>query len=278
MKKEYIFKFLIIFGFYIIVFYSILLYKQNQLNILSVTVILILTSGIFFYLGYKQNQKNIIREQVFNLERCRFKEVIEAEDNERQKIAKDLHDSIGQMLSVAKMYLSDLNLQKFKEDNKQENLIKSIDLIDEACEEIRNISYNLMPASLTKVGLIAAIRELERKNNKTNDFQIKLNNDINFNRFDEKKEIAVYKILQEIINSSIKYSEASKIDIDITKNSDLMNIIVKDDGQGFNLNLTENTNGIGWKNIYSRLNMINGNISIDTLQQKGMLYKITVPI
>ena len=213
-------------------------------------------------------------------EKIRFKSVIEASEQERKRIAGDLHDSINSMLSSAKLNMSGLedDINKNSKIDKQ-LLNNSINLIDEAFHEVRNISHNLMPDSLTRLGLIPALKDHIRKINQSHQLKIKLD----FppkpgKRLEEKIEIALFRIIQESLNNIIKHACATHAEIKINKKNSSFTIMIRDNGKGFDTGLLEHNPGIGWKNIYSRIAMINGKIEVNSKPGNGTIIKLYIPI
>jgi signal transduction histidine kinase len=234
---------------------------------------------VFFTLLISRNNIKKKAEMELKLseqQALRFKEVIEAEEKERKRIAQELHDGLGQLLSSAKLNVSSLEDDIEKEDEEIYN--NAINLIDEAVHEVRSISHNLMPASLMRYGLIKAIEEQIRKINLTNKVEINfVSNTIN-NRINESKEIALYRIVQEVLNNMLKHSQASIINVTLNQNQNEGKLIITDNGKGFDTKQIEQSKGIGWKNIYSRCSIIDAKINVHSEKNKGTKIEITYTI
>jgi signal transduction histidine kinase len=212
------------------------------------------------------------------LERDRFIAVIEAQELERKRIAGDLHDSVGQMLSLSKLHLSEIidSSEAISDENSQ-MLVRSAQIIDEACQEVRNISHNLMPGPLIRLGLTSAVKELVRKINTSKKVHAVFSSNLNDERLNEKVEISVYRIIQEVLGNILKHSGASEIKIDLDKNdNELLILSIKDNGIGIEKEKITTSTGIGWKNIYSRLSIINGTMDVDSVRNQGTEIKIKV--
>ncbi len=256
--------------------------KQKQriyLVILLAVIIILIVIAIFIIKQRQLKHKSVIEHTLAEQEKIRFKSVIEASEQERKRIAGDLHDSINSMLSTAKLNMTGLedDLQKHSDIDKK-LLNNSINLIDEAFNEVRNISHNLMPGSLTKLGLFPALKDLVRKINQSHKLDIKLDYPELDNRLEETVEIALFRIVQESINNTIKHAGANEAEIKIEKNNNFLFVVIKDNGKGFNPDILEHDAGIGWKNIYSRIGMINGKIEIDSKPGKGTIIKLSIPL
>ena len=246
--------------------------QKQQLYIFIGLIFLVLLIVIFVF--YKR--KLAERERTQKLEKQRFKAVIEAEEKERVRIAKELHDGLGQILSTAKLNVAGLEGNVDKEDEVLVN--NSMNLIDDAVKEVRNISHNMMPVALTNSGLIPALEQLISKMNDSGLLTVE-SSFINMDaRLNSSTEIAVYRVIQEVLNNMIKHSKADKITVFLEKVSDRLNIKITDNGVGFDTNTIKESKGIGWKNIFSRVSLLNGNVDVDSSPGKGTNLLVSVPV
>ncbi|MBI5541587.1 MAG: sensor histidine kinase [Bacteroidia bacterium] len=247
---------------------------RNKVQILSFIGLAILIISIFGFVFYrnKQRQKAETMKENSRQEKLRFKAVIDSEEKERIRIAKELHDGLGQLLSSAKLNISGLEDGIQKED---EYLLKnSLNIIDEAVKEVRNISHNMMPTALMNYGLVEAISGLVSKINDSKQLTIHFNKE-NFNITLEKEtEITFYRIVQEVINNMLKHSKAKIIEIMLSNKENLICLMISDNGVGFNISEIKNSKGIGWQNIYSRVSMLNGKINIESNLTMGTCINI----
>jgi two-component system, NarL family, sensor kinase len=251
---------------------------KTQIVILVATIFIIMIMALLGFYIYRIRQKAKNANKLAELEKERFKAVIEAQEMERKRIAGDLHDSVGQMLSLSKLHLSEIidSIQVFDTENEQ-MLSRSVQIIDEACQEVRNISHNLMPGPLIRLGLTSAVKDLVRKINSSKKIQIMFSSNLNDNRLDEKVEISVYRIIQEIFSNILKHAQASKIEVNLNKGNDnKLKLSIIDDGIGFDKEEIINSKGIGWKNIYSRLAIINGSMDVNAVKNHGTDIEINV--
>lgn len=253
--------------------------KQKTYVIALIAILILLIISIIFIIKHRQlKYKSAIEKTIAEQEKLRYSAVIEASEHERKRIAGDLHDSISYMLSTAKLNMSGLEDDlKSKKGFDKELLFNSLKLIDEACTEVRNISHNLMPGALTKLGLIPALKDLVRKTNQSHQIKIKFEKVELNERLEESIEIALYRIIQELINNILKHADASAAELKIESKSDILTVTVKDNGKGFNTEILKLNSGIGWKNIYSRAEMIGGKVNIESKKGNGTKIKINVP-
>lgn len=186
--------------------------------------------------------------------------VIQAEENERSRFAKDLHDDLGPVLSSIKMYVQSLRQQ---DDNSEKKKLISqlITTVDESIRSIRKISYNLSSHLLQNLGLINALKTHISRINMSNAFTVSLHHNFNENlRLASNVEIVIYRVLLELINNSITHSGGSHINVELFLEKNSFVILYTDDGTGFDFDtvLKDNAKGIGLRNILSRLNSIHG--------------------
>lgn len=212
-------------------------------------------------------EKNLIQQQ-------RTQAVLEAEERERIRIARDLHDSVGQTLAAARMTLGNYLSQKKIESSEMQN---SLDLLEDSIKEIREISHNMMPSSLTKFGLTSALKQFTNKINALGKIEIELQIVGFKERSDEKIELMLYRIVQEIISNIIRHADARKVNIELVRHDTELILIVEDDGKGFDTARTEN-HGIGLKNIATRVEYLNGNVNFDSSIGKGTSVVIEIPL
>lgn len=252
--------------------------KKLQLITGLSIVLFILTALILGIYIYRINQKFKILKEAAALEKNRFKVLIEAQEMDWKRIAGDLHDSVGQLLSLSKLHLSEV-IDSSEVPNPEHELMlnRTAQIIDEACQEVRNISHNLMPGPLIRLGLVSAIKELVRKINSSRKVKVAFSSNITNIRFNEKIEISLYRILQEIFSNILKHSGASEVEITLNiLDNQRLNLSIKDNGIGFDTEEIEKSDGIGWKNIYTRLAIINGTMNIDSKKSMGTSIEINV--
>jgi two-component system NarL family sensor kinase len=203
--------------------------------------------------------------------------MLKVQEEERKRISQDLHDRLGSMLSVAKVYYKSGEEQLKKNERFDfEQFQKANILLDEACQEVRKISYEMSSGVLTKFGLVAAIEDLLVVIEQTKKMRIEfITSDIE-NRLESDIEIQVYRIIQELLNNILKYSEAKNVTVQILKLSAILNVQVEDDGKGFDI--TKRSKGLGLNNINSRIESLGGSIDIDSVLNRGTSVNIEIPI
>jgi two-component system NarL family sensor kinase len=218
-------------------------------------------------------QREMIRQQ-----ELATKAVIEAEEEERQRIARDLHDGVGQMMSAAKMNLSAFESgMHFPSVEQQSSFEKIIGLVDESCKEIRHVSHNMMPNALLKRNLSAAVQDFIDKIDKKA-LQIELYTEGLDERLDANVETVLYRVIQECVNNVIKHAKATKLDISLIRDADGINATIEDNGVGFDATDKEKSSGIGLKNIVTRVEYLKGTVDFDAAVGRGTVVALHVPI
>ncbi len=262
--------------------------QRRTLYILAFGLILVLASIYFIIKFYDQRitSAKIITQQTEEINHQKIRElednmkmnsmisVIEGQEIERERIAKDLHDSLGGLLSTIKLQFDHVR-------SKQENMVnlkeynQAYKLLDTAVEEVRTISRNLQPGSLQDLGLIPAIKDL------INRFEGEAYPDIYFQyyempvKIDKMISLSIYRVIQELLNNSLKHANANEILIQINTEEDELVIQYEDDGVGFDQeNLVRK--GMGLENIKSRINYMHGSISIDSQSGSGISVLIRI--
>lgn len=215
---------------------------------------------------------------IFARNRMRYKEqqfraMIDGEEAERRRIAMELHDGLGQLLSSARLNVAGLEESVKKEDDAI--LKNSLSLIDEACTEVRNVSHNLMPSALIKLGLVPALRELAAKISQSGQIAVSLSAEQYTAKMNSAEETALYRIIQETVNNALKYSRASKINISLS-GSHQVKAVVSDSGIGMPKEAADGGYGIGWRNIRSRVELLRGELDVKSAPGEGTTVTITI--
>jgi signal transduction histidine kinase len=219
-----------------------------------------------------QKENTLQQEQIKFLERQQqlvsLQSMVNGQETERTRIAKDLHDGLGGLFSTVKMYFSTL---QHEQDVLQNNSLftKSYELIDTASEEVRRIAHNMMPEVLMKLGLIPAIQDMCSNISAGKLLQVKLQHYGMDKRFNAATEIMLYRIIQELLNNIIKHAQASEAIVQFNRDEESLTVTVEDNGRGFNLQEVDDKNHAGLETIRSRVNYLNGNISIDSEKEIG---------
>jgi two-component system NarL family sensor kinase len=254
--------------------------KKTQLYISLASVFLVLLLSYLFYTRYRLKQKQLLDEELLRQQDLRSKAIIEAEEKERIRIAKDLHDGVGQQLSAVKMNLSAFEsaLKTDNEATRAEKLKLLMELVDESVKEVRAVSHNMMPNALLRSGLVSAVREFVNKISTSGLLKIDLEITGLSGRLEGTTETVLYRVLQECVSNIIKHAKATSVSIQLIKHDSYLNLMLEDNGKGFDTSRINDFAGIGLKNIISRVQFLNGTIEFDSQLGKGTTVIIDIPL
>jgi len=201
--------------------------------------------------------------------------VFETQESERKRLAEDLHDSVGQVLSAIKLNLHRLDKNCIN-DATQPLLADTRKLADECIQEIRNIIQNVLPPVLTDYGLLVALEALSTKVEQATHIKVKFNKNIADQRFPHEIELALYRIAQELFGNAIKHSDATVVYLSISMEAGYLIMEFKDNGIGFNLDDVKH--GFGLKNLQSRVQLISGEINTYSKPLSGAITIVKLKI
>jgi len=231
--------------------------------LITVIIVYFIFSIIHYHRRYIQLQKERILAEII------------MQENERKRIANDLHDSLGPLLSTVKLNINSINVA---DDEEKEIIEKAGKHLDTIIKTIRQISNNLLPNTLDRKGLKEAIEEFAHQVTYKNSLHIEIQTDDKL-LLEKDKQIHVFRILQEIIHNTIKHAKAKNLQIALDSREDYMSIQTTDDGVGFNLAKSKaEAIGLGLKSIESRAEILNGKVSIETRPGSGTSYFIQIPL
>ncbi len=239
--------------------------QRNRLLIVALIVVTIAIIGLWILnrSRLKKQQQLMVQEERLNSKEAEINAAISSQEKERARYARDLHDGFGQMISIL-----NLNLKNLKTDTKPDERLKTFEesekVINEMYDELKSICFDLMPQTLVKNGLQSALVEFTNRINTTGQVFIETNFFGLEKRPSELQEISFYRISQEWINNILKYSDADKITLQITRDEAELTLLIEDNGSGFDKSSLINSKGNGWKNLNTRTNIIRGSLELET--------------
>jgi signal transduction histidine kinase len=235
---------------------------------------------------YRGNKK--LHEEKLKMERQLFTQKVEQEENknlqaildaledERERIAQDLHDRVGAGISTAKLYFEAIKEVVSKGNNNLEsNFVKVDELLTISIEEVRKVSRNITSGVLADFGLVPALQDLKETIQSSGQMACTLDTKGLENRLDKNTEINVYRIIQELISNSIKYGECTSISIEMQQSADQLILTYTDNGNGFDPNKI--ITGLGHKNVQSRIKSLKGSLINKSEIHKGASYQVSIP-
>jgi signal transduction histidine kinase len=229
----------------------------------------------------------LIREIFYSLKRAEIDRlrtekrvlnaIINTEENERRRFAKDLHDGLGPLLSTVKMSISSLT-DKIKDPAGIDILTNTNHLVIEALNTIKDVSNNLSPHVLSNFGLASAISAFTTKISQTGIVEIEFKSNMENQRLENDKEVVIYRAVCELINNSIRHSGASRIEIELHKHEKFVTLQYYDNGRGFDTSSLnkEDNKGMGLSNIETRVKSVEGVFILESSAGKGTTALIKV--
>jgi two-component system NarL family sensor kinase len=264
--------------------------KQTQVS--ALLIVLVIMSLLFFFINRalklkaktnlaeknrELDKKNV--QELLDKQEIRFNQArIDGQDKERKRIAKDLHDGLGSLLSMVKVYYKSI------EDEIETNNIsskkqyqKANELLDKACDEVRKISQEIHSGILAKFGLIAALEDLVATVNDSKQLRVEFNTHSIDDRLNNVIETNVFRIIQELMNNILKHASASEVNIQLLQNDAILNVVIEDNGRGFKYD-SRNSEGMGLRNIKSRVDKLSGDIYFDSILGNGTTITLNLPL
>lgn len=247
--------------------------NSNLIDVLVIGTIVVVMLLVFLFLFVIVYQRRMIKNQgvvqQLQIEKQTelLKAVFETQESERKRLSEDLHDSVGQVLSAIKLNLHRLDKICTDQAAALPLLTDTRRLTDECIQEIRNIISNVLPPVLTDFGLTEALRQLAQKVEKATAIQVQFTSAEDAQRYRPETEVALYRIVQELFGNAIKHSGATQIKLSVSRQSGWLIVSFTDNGAGFNQ--AEVKHGFGLKNLQSRIQLINGQIDMQSRPKQG---------
>ena len=250
--------------------------RKTELWLLIFVMISITGAAIFLFYRHQQRQKAATDAQRIQEQEARINAVFQAQEEERRRIAKELHDGVGQTISAIKMNYQSLS-GKAAEKELAPEFEKIGKMLENAGTEVRNISHQMIPKELEQFGLIPAVEGMLSLNLENSPVQYQFEHSGFSERIGSQIELVLFRVLQELVSNVIKHSKASQLTVQLVKLKTHVVMNVSDNGIGFDADRKEK-NGIGLLNIASRIDAIKGNLHYDSVSGKGTTITIRTPL
>lgn len=256
----------------------------NELFVLTVgtlALVLVVLAVIVFAFLFQRNllkKQRAYRQIEVLLQQQELKSayaILQGQEQERKRIAEDLHDRLGSRLAAVKLHL---HAYKNKSNATDEFFSTAENLLDGAVEEVREISHNMVSGVLSKFGLVAALQDLRQTLERSNAIKVDLHTWHLAERLNLNVEINLYRIVQELISNVLKHANASEITIQLNRYESQLLLTIEDNGTGFDIAEANAKRGMGLKNLHSRVYALEGKINIDSGQGNGTTVTIEIPI
>jgi signal transduction histidine kinase len=234
--------------------------NKTQLMFFGFSGLLLLFGGLMFYRSFQNTKRRVKTQKEFS------QELIITQEQERMRIAKDLHDGVGQQMT----------LLKIKAHNSGQTELSA--MAYKALEEVRSISRDLYPVTLKKLGLTDSIEQLLLDLDEETDLFVSVEIDDVNTCFNETESLNLYRFIQESVNNVLKHANAKTLIVDIVKQSDGIKVLIKDNGQGFEVSKMSNQNSLGLKTMAERVSMLKGHLSIKSKRKAGTSILVQIPV
>lgn len=250
------------------------LQRKSSLNyILIGSAATILVISLLSYRNYKQKQK-LQQQRINELETEKqltaTEAVLRGEEQERTRLAKDLHDGLGGMLSGIKYSMNTMKGNLIMTPENTQAFERSIDMLDSSIKEMRRVAHNMMPEALVKFGLDTALKDFCNDINQSGALEVSyLSIGMDKGVIEQTTAITIYRIVQELINNTMKHAAAKMAIVQVSKTNNDISITVEDDGKGFDPLILKQVKGIGWTNIQSRIDFLKGKLDVQSGAGKG---------
>jgi len=256
--------------------------EQTEVQILifvTTIIVLILAITLIIFFFYFQQKKTVYlikqRETQQRFEEEITKSKLEIQEQALQNISWEIHDNVGQLLSVAKMQL---NMIQIGLPEEQQSKIKETgEIVGKSLQELRGLAKSLNPDTIKNKGLIESITLEFERYNRLNSLKATLNVINEVYNLSNEKEIILFRIIQEFCNNTLKYSNAKELKIELNFTSNTLDILIEDDGVGFDSNDTSNQTGIGLYNMKSRANLIGAKFELNSVVNNGTKLHLSCP-
>ncbi|MFL5765731.1 MAG: tetratricopeptide repeat protein [Bacteroidia bacterium] len=251
---------------------------RNKIIAFIFGALLLLIAGFVFYQRTQIRNRQKLNAEILKQKELRTKAIIDAQEGEQIRIAKDLHDGVGQLLTGLKLNWENITSELGTSDEKISGKIRSSGkILDEAASEVRTISHQMMPRTLSESGLVAAIEGMLNSTLKYSSIQYDFEHSNVSGRFSKEIELTIFRVTQELINNILKHSGATTITIQLFRNKNQLVLLVEDNGKGFKFDELK-VKGLGLMNITTRIKLINGEVNYEQGPFNGSITTIRVPI
>jgi len=248
--------------------------QKNTLNyILIGSAVALLIISLLGYRNYRNKQK-LQEQRIAELETEKqltaTEAVLKGEEQERTRLAKDLHDGLGGMLSGIKYSFNTMKGNLVMTPENAQAFERSMDMLDSSIREMRRVAHNMMPEALIKFGLDEALKDFCNDINQSKALAVTYQSiGLEGATIEQSSAITIYRIVQELLNNIMKHAAAASAIVQVSKTGDNISITVEDDGKGFDPVILQGSRGIGWTNIQTRVEYLKGRVDVQSEPGKG---------
>jgi two-component system NarL family sensor kinase len=259
------------------------LQRRRTLNYVVIgSGIILLIISLLSYRNYRQKQ-TIQQRRITELETEKqltaAEAVVKGEEQERTRLAKDLHDGLGGMLSGIKYSFQTMKGNLVMTPENHQAFERSMDMLDSSIKEMRRVAHNMMPETLVKFGLDTALKDFCNEINQVGALKVNYQSiGLEGAAIDQTTAITLYRIVQELLNNAMKHAAARNVIVQVSKTDNVISVTVEDDGKGFDTSILSQSKGIGWSNIQNRVEFLKGKLDVNSQSEKGTSVLIEFPV
>jgi two-component system, NarL family, sensor kinase len=262
--------------------------QRNTMNWALISLVFVIgLIGLSFNWNYRQKKKLLLadallqQERIVELEREKqflaAQAMLQGQVEERTRMAKDLHDGLGSILSSAKYSFTNMKDNLIITPENAEAFERSMGMLDRSINELRRVAHNMMPEALVKFGLDTALKDYCNSIDQSGAVQLTYQSfGIDELSISKSTSSAVYRMVQELVNNILKHANGTTALVQLIRKNDALSITVEDNGKGFDTGILQNNNGMGYLNLRNRVTYLNGTIDIQTAVGKGTSVNIEI--
>ncbi|MCE7041913.1 sensor histidine kinase [Dyadobacter sp. CY312] len=258
--------------------------KQQTRNTIIYSLLAgLLVLGVVGFLQYRNINigKRIAEKEIIQLRQEKqlvaTNSILKGQDEERSRVAKDLHDGLGGLLSGIKLTLNNMRGNTTLPEGGIQTFNRALEQLDSAIGEMRRIAHNMMPESLVRFGLVETLKDYCEDINQSGTMRASFQTYGLDKRLESSTETILYRILQEAINNVIKHAKATEMQVQLTRSGNQLSVCIEDNGIGLDINSPQYRRGSGARNIQQRVDYLNGKLDIRSVPGKGTSVFIEIP-
>ncbi|SKB61437.1 tetratricopeptide repeat-containing sensor histidine kinase [Dyadobacter psychrophilus] len=218
-------------------------------------------------------RKRIAEQEVLQLQQEKqlvaTNSILKGQEEERTRVARDLHDGLGGLLSGIKLTLNSVKGNVILPEESAMTFTRALTQLDGAISEMRRVAHSMMPETLVRFGLIEALNDFCEGISSSGQLKVTMQNFGFEERLDSSIEIVLYRVVQELLNNVLKYAEATEAQVQLTRVGSNVSLTVEDNGKGFDVNSLETSKGAGFRNVQARVDYLNGKLDIQSTPEEG---------
>ncbi|PCJ66855.1 MAG: hypothetical protein COA58_05230 [Bacteroidetes bacterium] len=253
-------------------------------SLVAAFLLFIIVDLVLIYRGKKKlleeqmrMEKQLFTQRIEQQENKNLQTILDALEEERERIAADLHDRVGAGISTTKLYFESVkDLLKESDKSMRDNFVRLEEMLSKSVQEVREVSKNITSGVLSDFGFKAAILDLQETINDSGNITMSVDFIEFSERLEKTVEINLYRVIQELVNNTIKHAQASEIVLKIHKKGNVLTLIYTDDGLGFDPKLVQS--GMGQRNLVQRIKSIKGRLQNNSATNKGAEYVLTLAL